>query len=160
MPSPQVGKEKEQQVKAAAAAAEKKEGKEEGEAEKKQNRNSSKILKAARADLSHPDQQPRAWLQDTCVSGPSSLKYVAPSLESHRPFKTKMKPRHLNAQPQPNFTYKQRYLKERLFKYLLSVWSDLGQRTLILEEPDTSKMWKDMAQPSQGFSHSVCASPE
>lgn len=62
-----------------------------------------------------------------------------------------MKPRHLNAQPQPNFTYKPSYLKEREFKYLLSVWSDLGQRTLILEEPDTSKMWKDMAQSSQGF---------
>lgn len=48
MPSPQVGKEKEQHLKAAAAAAEKKEG----EAGKKQNSNSSKILKAARADLS------------------------------------------------------------------------------------------------------------
>lgn len=52
MPSPQVGKEKEQHLKAAAAAAEKKEGKEEREAEKKQNGSSSKILKAARADLS------------------------------------------------------------------------------------------------------------
>lgn len=63
VPNPQIRKEKAQHLKAAAAAAaQREERKEEGEAEKKQNSNISKILKVAMADLSHPGQQPTAWL--------------------------------------------------------------------------------------------------